>query len=93
MVYGGFWYDKQTGRMELIPVQPTQPTQPARTTEPPTVSVRDHDLTQAARIDALSRTDTEVGHRMADDILCDMLEREGYYLTARAFRAMRKWYA
>jgi hypothetical protein len=92
MVYGGF---KETPNgYQMIPVQPTKkPDQAARNTDPPVVKVADLDLTQAARMDALSRADTEVGHRQADEILCEILEREGYYLTAKAFRAMTKWYA
>ena len=37
--------------------------------------------------------DSEVAHKMADDLLCEVLNQYGYAAGIRLFQAMDKWYS
>lgn len=40
-----------------------------------------------------NNSDTEVAHRKADDILCDVLLSRGFKELVDEFGKLRKWYA
>ena len=63
-----------------------------------------HDPEWAAEIEALANQclkeldeardeDTESGHRMADEALCDLLTALGFEDVVAKFQAIPKWYA
>jgi len=37
--------------------------------------------------------DTELGHRAADDLMCEVLEENGYSSGVKIFKDLSKWYS
>ena len=45
------------------------------------------------KLHGLLNEDEEVAHCAADEVLCELLEQEGFGDVVRAWRAVPKWYS
>ncbi len=52
-----------------------------------------NDNEAAEKMAACGKADSEIGHGMADDLLCEILMSLGYTKTVEEFHKLHKWYA